>query len=201
MVTAERDVLPLLGKSMDAVAALHWLPSEHDEYVGEDATIWSYQSLGLELSFGNEDGRLQTIFLHSAGHNDFSGFTPPLPLGIVFENDPADIHALLGEPSVSGGGGGRPSHPGEAGPNVEHLSVRRIRAPRSVLASSGPRGTRHRHAPGHRAAGGHQALTKWITMPALGMHQFRVSLALRVQTATTRIRSCYSVKKRPSRYP
>jgi hypothetical protein len=105
MVTAERDVLPLLGKSMDDVAALHWLPSEHDEYVGEDATFWSYQSLGLELSFGNEDGRLQTIFLHSAGHNEFSGFTPPLPLGIVFENDPADIHALLGEPSVSGGGG------------------------------------------------------------------------------------------------
>jgi hypothetical protein len=117
MLTTERDVLPLLGKTMDEVAALHWVPSEHDEYVGEDATTWSYQSLGLELSFGNEDGRLQTIFIHSDGHEGFSGFVAPLPLGIAFANDPADIYALLGAPSVNGGGGTSQVIPGKRIPS------------------------------------------------------------------------------------
>jgi len=84
MLMAERDLIPLLGKPMSCIAALAGLPAEHDEHVGETSITWSYRSAGLELSFGTEDGGLETIFLHAAGHEDFDEFAPQLPLGLLY---------------------------------------------------------------------------------------------------------------------
>lgn len=104
MLAAERDLIPLLGKPISHVAELPGLPTDRDEYVGESSITWSYRSAGLELSFGREDGRLETIFFHAPGHEGFIGFTSPLPLGLDFLADPDDVNGLLGQPSASGGG-------------------------------------------------------------------------------------------------
>lgn len=104
MLSVERDLIPSLGRSMDDVAALPGLPPDREEYVDEVYVSWSYPSKGLELTFGAEDGRLRTIFLHAAGHEGFSGFPFRLPLGLDFDVGPADVVAILGPPSQTGGG-------------------------------------------------------------------------------------------------
>ena len=100
------DPTELLGMSIEEVRKLPIQRPQDGRPTVEPIEDRFYLKLPASgLSFSAEaDGRVDTIFLHSDGHEGYRGFDGSVPDALSFADDREAVRRRLGEPSASGGG-------------------------------------------------------------------------------------------------
>jgi hypothetical protein len=93
----------LLGHSVDEREVREYLAAYGafpDPEVIEDDVYWQFYGSGVAL-LTDRDHVIQTVFLYATGHEGYSGYRGPLPLGLSHDLGPGAAAALLGEPAFS----------------------------------------------------------------------------------------------------
>jgi hypothetical protein len=67
----------------------------------EDRTYLSWPDHGLDIQL-DKAGRIEILFLHAAGHEEYCRFPHPLPCGLRFELSRDEVRGIMGTPDKSG---------------------------------------------------------------------------------------------------
>lgn len=100
------ELATLLGKRPDEPAVERFLeaqssPREKTCVLGQ--CYLNLKQAGVSLAL-DQEGRVETIFLHSQGHEGYAEYRAALPHGLSFDDDHQDVVARLGKPTWTGGG-------------------------------------------------------------------------------------------------
>lgn len=99
----EQPVARLLGLPLAELAADGAFGAAPPAVEHDGEATWSVSDRALGLEVASDDGvRIAAVFLHAEGHQGFAAFADPLPGGLAFAMNRAEVRARLGSPIASG---------------------------------------------------------------------------------------------------